>query len=312
MLVSLDLYDVLFAFCAEVDFIDSTFVLFLKQYLSPYHCVSADITTINAIVSIWEKIHQEGIASFLVTRQLNQDPLENFFGSIRQQGGNSDNPTPIQLIRAYRKLFHVDLLTVASNCEIDDNKLMAGLQHLDDKPHIFPSSDNSEPIEILSTDYASEHIQKRIVKANSLAYIAGFLLRKTFMRHKCEACSILVNDDLELCNSAFLDFKAYDGDSSSFGGLTAPSEIMLTYITSLEDLFVTYFKSLKQTKNVAADLIKRLQKVELNIPCANFDKNFLVKLFVRMRIYYCLKFENQNLGKSKKRKNRKYIKVAHL
>ena len=132
------------------------------------------------------------------------------------------------------------------------------------------------------------------------------------MRHKCEACSILVNDDLELCNSAFLDFKAYDGDSSSFGGLTASSEIMLTYTTSLEDLFVTYFKDLTQTKNFAADLIKRLQKVELNIACANFDKTFLVKLFVRMPIYYCLKFENQILGKSKKRKNRKYIKVAHL
>ena len=87
---------------------------------------------------------------------------------------------------------------------------------------------------------------------------------------------------------------------------------MLTYTTSLGDLVVTYFKSLKQTKNVAADLIKRLLKVELNITCANFDKKFLVKLFVRMRLYYCLQFENQNLGKSKKRKNRQYIKVAHL
>ena len=263
-------------------------------------------------MSIWEKSHQEDIASFLVTRQLNQDPLENLFGSICQQGGNSDNPTPIQFIRAYMKLFYVDLLPVAGNCDIDDNTVMAGLQHLDDKPHIFPSYDNSEPIEILSTDYASEHSQKRIVKAKSFAYIAGFLLHKQFMRHKCEACSILVNDDLELCNSAFLDFKAYDGNSSSFGGLTAPSEIVLSHTTSLEDLFLTHSKTLKQTKNVAADLIKTLQKVELNIACANFDKNFLVKLFVRMQIYYCLQCENQNLGKSKKRKNRKYITFAHL
>ena len=87
--------------------------------------------TITALVSIWEKMYQECIASFLVTRQLNQDPWENFLGSIRQQGGNSDSPTPIQFIRAYRKLFHVDLLTVAGNCELDDNKLIAGLQHLD-------------------------------------------------------------------------------------------------------------------------------------------------------------------------------------
>ena len=129
-------------------------------------CVKGWCMTINASVSIWEKIHQEGIPSFLVTRRLNQDPLKTFFGSIRQQGGNSDNPTPIQFIRAYRALFHVDLLTVAGNCDIDDNNLMAGLQHLDDKPHICPSYDNSEPTEILSTDYASEHSQTQIVKAN--------------------------------------------------------------------------------------------------------------------------------------------------
>ena len=262
--------------------------------------------TINASVSIWETSHQKDIASFLVTRQLNQDPLEKFFGSICQQGGNSDNPTPIQFIRAYRKLFYVDLLTVAGNCEIDDNTLMAGLQYLDDKPHIFPSYDNSEPIEILSTDCASEHIQKRIVKAKSLVYCRISTAQK-FMRHKCEACSIIINDDLELCNSTFLDFKAYDGNSSSFGGLTAPSEIMLSYTTSLEELFLTHSKTLKQTKNVAADLIKTLQKAELNSACTHFDKTFLVKLSIRMQIYYCLKFENQNLGKSKKRKDRKYI-----
>jgi hypothetical protein len=33
---------------------------------------------------------------FLLTRRLNTDPIENLFGAIRQQGGNSDNPTPAQ------------------------------------------------------------------------------------------------------------------------------------------------------------------------------------------------------------------------
>ena len=94
-------------------------------------CLKGWCMTINASVSIWEKMYQEGIVSFLVTRQLNQDPWENFFGSICQQGGNSDNPTPIHFFRAYRKLFHIDLLPVAGSCEIDDNKLIAGLQHLD-------------------------------------------------------------------------------------------------------------------------------------------------------------------------------------
>ena len=143
-------FDTLFDCCNSISFKDS------KKCRCPLTTQVPHIgevfnlcMTINAIVSIWKKIYQEGIASFLVMRQLNQDPLENFVGSIRQLGGNSDNPTPLHFIRAYRKLFHVDLLTVAGNCELDDNNLIAGLQDLDDKPYIFQSSHKSEPIEIV-------------------------------------------------------------------------------------------------------------------------------------------------------------------
>eukprot|EP00795_Rhopilema_esculentum_P009851 gene9851-18433_t len=46
-----------------------------------------------------------------------RSPTESF-GVVRQQGGNSDNPTPV----------HTNHLQVASgNCEIDDNELIANL-----------------------------------------------------------------------------------------------------------------------------------------------------------------------------------------
>ena len=40
---------------------------------------------------------------FLLPRSLNSDPIENFLGAIRQQGGNNDNPTPVQFTHAFRK-----------------------------------------------------------------------------------------------------------------------------------------------------------------------------------------------------------------
>eukprot|EP00795_Rhopilema_esculentum_P005684 gene5684-10928_t len=54
-----------------------------------------------------------------VKRQLNQDPFENCFGSMQQQTGNADNPTPVQFVRAYRKLFRVYLVTVAESGFLD-------------------------------------------------------------------------------------------------------------------------------------------------------------------------------------------------
>ena len=51
------------------------------------------LITINAIILIWKHLQQNHNFKFLFTCRLNTDPLENFLGTIRQQGGNSDNPT---------------------------------------------------------------------------------------------------------------------------------------------------------------------------------------------------------------------------
>ena len=87
---------------------------------------------------------------------------------------------------------------------------------------------------------------------------------------------------------------------------------MLMYTTALEDSFVDFFSNLQHTNNIGHNLLKRFEAIELNVECTTFDKSYLLRLFTCMRIYYCLKFENQNLGKIKKRKNRTLIKVAHL
>ena len=276
-------------------------------------CLKGWCHTLRAITCLWRKMYNEGIVSFLVTRQLNQDPLENFFGSIRQQGGNSDNPTPIQFKRAYRKLFHTNLLSVVTgNCESDDNELLMTLGNLEDSPVTFVNPQHpTGPLKIISTDYATEDMQRRIVKDNAIAYVAGYLLRKSFCKHKCSACSMLVNDNIDTDRSTFLFFKAYDTDSSMFGGLVAPSEEMIEFTTAIENKFIDFFRKLNKTHGIGKDLLQILEKVNLTVGCQDFAKDYLLKLFIRMRIYYCLKFANRNLEASK-RKNRKYLKIVHL
>ena len=68
-------------------------------------CLNGWVMTLNAILLIWEHLKTTKDFKFLLTRRLNTDPIENFFGTIRQQGGNSDNPTPSQFTSAFRKLF---------------------------------------------------------------------------------------------------------------------------------------------------------------------------------------------------------------
>ena len=97
-----------------------------KEVTGRIKCLKGWLITIKAVLLIWNHLQQNHGFKFLLTRRLNTDPLENFFGSIRQQGGNSDNPTPIQFKHAFRKLFFSSFLNSSTgNCADDFDNLLA-------------------------------------------------------------------------------------------------------------------------------------------------------------------------------------------
>ena len=81
-----------------------------KEVTGRIKCLKGWLITIKAVLLIWNLLQKNHGFRFLLTRRLNTDPLENFFGFIRQQGGNSDNPTPIQFTHAFHKLFFSSFL----------------------------------------------------------------------------------------------------------------------------------------------------------------------------------------------------------
>ena len=247
-------------------------------------CVKGWCLPLNAILSLWQTLYSEGVASLIVTRQLNQYPLENFFGSIPQQGGNSDNPTPIQFKRAYQKLFHSNLLTVTSEkCEADNNKTLLHLSNLENTNiPSFATGSIKKPLTSTSTDYASEDMQLMIVRENAIAYVAGYLLRKAFEKHNCSKCAPLANDNLDSDRRIFF-CKAYQTDASMFGGLVSPSSQMLAYVTILEDKCVTYFSSLKKSVGIGNDVLHQLKQIGFITPCNDFYHDYLLRFFIRMR-----------------------------
>lgn len=60
-------------------------------------------------MQFWEKLKCYNFPH-ICTRRINQDCVENFFSCIRQQDGNCVNPTPIQFIRVFKKLFSMKIL----------------------------------------------------------------------------------------------------------------------------------------------------------------------------------------------------------
>lgn len=58
-------------------------------------CQHGILASIGALKGLFEDLKKFKI-SYLLTRRLNQDPLESFFSVIRSLGRTNDNPTPTQ------------------------------------------------------------------------------------------------------------------------------------------------------------------------------------------------------------------------
>ena len=166
-------------------------------------CLDGLCITINGVQSLWAMLSQEKF-HFLLTRRLNQDPLENFFGSIRQQGGNADNPTPLQFTRAFKKLFYDNFLINIStgNYTANFDSILAGSTYQpkskkksSSKKVLEPSEQGS--IEVDVTEFKT-CLEENAIGMNAIAYVSGYQLKKCLLKHPCEICQEeLINNQLD-------------------------------------------------------------------------------------------------------------------
>jgi hypothetical protein len=141
--------------------------------------------TISGLLHLWN--FQLGDKySFLLTRRMNQDVLENFFGTIRQQNGNCINPTAIQFQRSFKKVMCIKLFhSGTENCEGDGDKMLLRLNDInaEETPSKTPAPINNNEA-IVDFDYhTSDILQKKFER-----YICGYLIRKCLNVHTCSVC----------------------------------------------------------------------------------------------------------------------------
>jgi hypothetical protein len=90
------------------------------------------VRTLKNFKHLWFELQKQGFR-FLCPRNLNQDPVENKFGSIRSYGITNFSPNCTSFIAAYKSLILNDLTashSVGGNCEKDECALLDNLQKL--------------------------------------------------------------------------------------------------------------------------------------------------------------------------------------
>lgn len=104
-------------------------------------CIKYIRVTISGLLHLWEMVKTFKY-DYLLTRRLNQDCLENYFGFVRQQNGNCINPTPIQFQRTFKKSLCLNLFNSGTeNCEADSDSLLIKVSDMISTSAAFSTSE---------------------------------------------------------------------------------------------------------------------------------------------------------------------------
>lgn len=264
--------------------------------------------TIKSVLSLWEKLSKLDF-KYLKTRRLNTDCLENFFGSVRQQGGNNISPTPIQFQRAFKKLFCQNYLhSNTMNCRNDLDKILMDIKAINFN-ELFENKVKPESALVLP-DYGYRN--QNIPTQNAFRYVCGYVLKKALNTHSnCDICMNFAKhcETLDIEN-LLIYYKAFDSSKHIYGGLQSPSDDFVRFIFELEKTFNSSFEEICSGQGISHQLLNLMKNIEFHPPCIDFPKPYILKLFIRMKIFYTLKYTNRDLSTLQKdKKNIRKLKI---
>lgn len=252
------------------------------------------IISINSIIQLFYYLRENAGFEYILTRRLNQDCLENHFGKIRSENGNCINPTAIQFHRTFRKLQCVNLLNSGTeNCEADSDQM---LLRLSDCQQDFVPEDKDKVSEQRDALNSMDYSNNEMLQKNFIRYVCGYLLNKALRVHTCDICNKYSKDHDELDDSSYYCFlKAYENaNKDTFGNLQMPNNKFVELICKIEQIFQENFEKFATKRNICQMLLDISNHLAFNHPCKYFPKEFVVRLYLRVRIYYTLKTINGN------------------
>lgn len=234
--------------------------------------------TINAIIQLWDVLKRYQFSS-LCMRRLNQEGIERVFRSIRRQSGNRVRPTPILFTRAFKNLVSKHFLEHSSGGDstVNGRKMLKRIASVSPPSVSLLSDEVQSGVQIVLSVAATNYrdIDLRLPEKSAFKRVCEFLLNECLRTHvNCDVC---------------IAYAAKEGSSSN---RDASSSFNL-YVSNLEDSFMRNFEKLSIEENIGAQMLQLAQQVDYKPPCPDFPVVLLVKLFLRMRIYFTLSRHNK-------------------
>ncbi|XP_039310495.1 uncharacterized protein LOC120358881 [Solenopsis invicta] len=257
--------------------------------------------TIEGMATLWAKLESMGFKYFK-TRNVNQDPLENFFGAIRSHGQRYVSPTAWQFDGLYKTLLlnNVSSLhSVGANCEKDDGDFLLTFNSFINNAIKESSNDDTTNAELFDDSCVTETVQNFDANNNNnfakgtRMYVAGWMARKLLNSVKecrdCSACqcsfSSNSHNDPEY---TFIKIREFDSSNHALAYINMDYFEMYVKADKLLRGWITNvcFKS-NVAKRLRLALRKRLHSEW--IKCRSHQRllfNKFLQLFVRIFLFH--------------------------
>lgn len=298
----------------------STFLVEMKNYLSSWkfltpprvqiYCVKGWISNISALQHLWQDLHAYGF-QFLLTRRLNQDPLEHLFGVIRSRFGNCEHPTPKGVTTALKQAVTNDLLhpPKSGNCEADDMPFL----YMPQENTYFTNLDIAQgESEEECDDVPDTEFDK--CEKNAFTYMYGYICRRYLRKHDCQMCrDILIDPKAEFDSDSkmFVNFKAENLDKDPlFGGLTLVNDTVQKCLREVDVIFRGNIGKIKEGQMIAKQLVKLIPQSAYVSLCTPDKSSVFLETYVKLRILFHYKFKNRALRDETRKKTRKLMKLV--
>ncbi|XP_063910421.1 uncharacterized protein LOC135127759 [Zophobas morio] len=261
--------------------------------------------TLNGFMLIKETLKKLGYNSF-PARAFNQDPLENFFGQLRQYGVRYTNPSCKAFVPFYKSLMMKNFCSYhsrGSNCEQDDESFVVSIREflsLDINRKCIEDQWKPPPV----PDTVSED---NFYDQNVIGYIGGFLVKHMPKPLDCEICRFnLIHDGVpNIQYHGLVVQKEYDGEKRR---LQYANVEMIKTLIKIYNHLVILVPSAIYHPSLSQRLISHLRiTVDFDFrECLHTEelKAQLFHLFIRVYIFrYMKKLSNFVFGKEEPNKS---------
>ncbi|KAK3915282.1 Transposable element P transposase [Frankliniella fusca] len=286
--------------------------------------------TVRATLELVKYLTEEVGFKFLMTRRLNQDALEHFFGEIRTACGSGSHPDPLLFIQLYRLLSLYSLVKPPKGSNVSGGELFQALVQLQDLENNENQEDKQKVVDIINsiveesgfaespdetcTNFNPETSACNIDEA-ALCLIAGYISFKVKNMKPANSCSVCA-ESLVRPNSESSKERERLIEIKSLGGLLRPSDLVYAIIIQVEQAVIFTSTQENLHTNMIFSILENVRDhaTLYRIGCDEHQQaltSAIVTFYLTVRMHFQCREMNKQTAMNKK-KNKNMSKMAKL